>query len=141
MKPVAGVSRETRAREAAQRVGTVGEHVARPVLAFVLVYWRKKKQQAPSVYCCIYYRHPVRESAKNWGPVWAGRTLAWHLARTSAVSVVAVTQRVQTGAVLTGRPFFGLAIVWKKLTKIVFSKTIMYITFRRHVNTRPLCVR
>lgn len=37
VKPVADVSWKTGTREAAQRVGAVGEHVARPVLAFVLV--------------------------------------------------------------------------------------------------------
>lgn len=64
----------------------------------------------------------VRPSVEHRRPVWdapvlRGRTLAWHLARTSSVSVVAVTQRVETGAVLTGRPFFGLAIICKKMDK------------------------
>jgi hypothetical protein len=48
VKTVAGVSWKTRAREAAQRVGAVGEHVARPVLAFVLV-WHLTRTSTVSV--------------------------------------------------------------------------------------------
>lgn len=67
VKPVSGVSRETGAREATQRVGTVGEHVARPVLALVLVYW----QTTTSILLYTYYTTPViRPSVERRRPVW-----------------------------------------------------------------------
>jgi len=50
VKTVADVSWKTRAREAAQRVGAVGEHVARPVLALVLVCKKNNNENRKQYY-------------------------------------------------------------------------------------------